>query len=134
MRVLGRPTTLDLAIRALLSEVRSQLRRAITETMMVISLPSGVVLRLSEDLTMGFPESLKHITNLELGDFLQKHDLSPDGLGGTGALDWADLSDRLNYIIGLFRCYQEHQDLFEPPFTPEQVTALKDGRIPDGNL
>lgn len=116
MRLLGRPTDLDLAIQALLAEVRSQLRRVITEIMMTIALPSGVVLRLGKDFTASFPESLKQITNLELIAFLEEHDLSPDGLSGTGAVNWADLPDRLNFIIGLFRRYQEHTDLFEPPF------------------
>lgn len=134
MRLLGRPTALDLAIRALLSEVRLQLRQAITETMMTISLPSGVVLQLSQDITGGFPESLKQISDPELTAFLQKHNLSPDGLHGTGALDWAALPERLNFIIGLFRCYQEHPNLFDPPFTPEQVEALENGRLPGGVL
>lgn len=133
-RLLGRPTALDLAIRVLLSEARVQLRQTITDFMMTISLPSGVVLKLGEDLTVGFPESLQQITNLELGDFLGKHDLTPDSLNETGALDWADLPDRLHFILDLFRCYQEQQGLSEPPFTPEQVEALKDGRLPDGRL
>lgn len=116
MRLLGRPTDLDLAIQALLAEVQSQLRRVITEVMMTIALPSGVLLRLGEDFAAGFPESLKQITDLELTAFLEEHDLSPGGQSGTGAADWADLPDRLNYIIGLFRRYQEHPDLFDPPF------------------
>ena len=133
-RLLGRPTALDLAIQALLAEVGSQLRQVITETMMTISLPSGVVLRLSEDLAVGFPESLKQITNLELGTFFEKHDLTPDSLSDTGALDWANLPDRLHFIIDLFRCYQEYHNLFGAPFTPEQVEALKGGRLPTGRL
>jgi hypothetical protein len=99
--------------------------------MMTISLPSGILLRLGKDLTIGFPETLKQITNQELGFLLEKHDLTPDSLIDSGALDWADLPDRLHFIIDLFRCYQEEHNLFEPPFTPEQVAALKDGRLPD---
>jgi hypothetical protein len=134
MRLLGHPTALDLAIQDLLAEVRFLLRQLITETMMTISLPSGVVLKLSDDITGGFPESLKQIANQELNAFLEKHDHSSGGLSDTGALDWANLPDRLNFIIGLFRCYQEYQNLFGAPFTPEQEKALKDGRLPDGRL
>jgi hypothetical protein len=130
-RLLGRPTALDLAVQSLIAEVGSQLRQAITEIMMTISLPSGILLRLGKDLTIGFPETLKQITNQELGFLLEKHDLTPDSLIDSGALDWADLPDRLHFIIDLFRCYQEEHNLFEPPFTPEQVAALKDGRLPD---
>ena len=133
-RLLGRPTALDLAIQTLLAEVGSQLRQAITEIMMTISLPSGVVLRLGKDLTIGFPELLKLITNLELSLLLEKHDLTPDSLIDSGVLDWADLPDRLHFIIDLFRGYQEDHHLFEPPFTPEQVEALKSGRLPPGRL
>jgi hypothetical protein len=85
-------------------------------------------------LTADFPEALKQIANQELRAFLDKHDLSTGGVTGTGAFDWADLPDRMNYIIGLFRCFQERQEVFEPPFTPEQVGALKEGRLPDGRL
>ncbi len=134
MRLLGRPTGLDLAIRALLAEMRGLLRQVITETMMKIALPSGVVLRLGEDLAAGFPERLKHITNLELRAFLARHDQTPDSLTGTGALDWADLSDRLHFIADFFRCYQDCYSLFEPPFAPEQVDILKGGRLPKGRL
>ena len=133
-RLLGRPTALDRAIQALLAEVGVQLRQVITEVMMTISLPSGVVLRLGEDLTAGFPESLRQITHAELAGLLAKHDLTPDSLSGSGAVDWADLPDRLHFILDLFRCYQEYPDLFERPFSPEQVEALKDGRLPEGKL
>ena len=134
MRLLGHPTRLDLAIRALFAEMRALLRQVITETMMKIALPSGMVLRLGEDLSAGFPEPLQHITNLELSAFLAKHDQTPDSLTNTGALDWADLSERLHFIADLFRCYQDCRSLFEPPFAPEQAEALKAGRLPNGRL
>lgn len=134
MRLLGRPTALDLAILALLREARMQLRQLITETMMTITLPSGVVVRLGADLMVGFPESLKQITNQELILFLEKHDLTSDSLSGSGALDWANLPDRLHFILDLFRCYEEHPDMFDPPFTQAQVEVLKDGRLPEGRL
>jgi len=65
---------------------------------------------------------------------LERTDPTPDSLRETGALDWADLPDRLHFIVDLFRCYQESRDLFEPPFTPEQVSALTAGRLPGGRL
>jgi hypothetical protein len=133
-RLLRHPTALDLAIQSFLTEVKIQLRHIITDLMMTISMPSGVVLRLGKDIKGNFPESLKHITNQDLVQFLARHDLTPDSLSNTGALDWADLSDRLHFILDLFRCYQEQQSLFEPPFTPEQVHELKGGRLPGGRL
>jgi hypothetical protein len=37
-------------------------------------------------------------------------------------------------IIDFFRCYQENQELFTPLFSPEQIDAIKDGRLPAGRL
>jgi hypothetical protein len=102
--------------------------------MMTISLPSGVRLRLNKDLADGFPDSLKQITNMELRHLLEKHDPTPHSPIDSGVLDWANLPNRLHFIIDLFRCYQENQNLFVPPFMPEQVEALKDGRFPTGIL
>lgn len=133
-RLLGRPTALDVAISALLAAARSHLRWTITDIMMTIALPSGTRLRLGEDLQAAFPDSLREISNPELRSFLEEHDPTPDSPVDSGALDWADLPDRLHFIIDLFRCYQEHWELFAPPFTPEQVVALKGGRRPAGRL
>ena len=133
-RLLGRPTALDQAIQALLVFTRSLLRQTITEIMMTISLPSGLQLKLGDDLKVGFPPSLEKITQPELIALIEKLDPTPDSVADSGALDWADLPDRLHFIIDLFRCYQENQELHAPPFTQAQVQALKAGRLPTGEL
>jgi len=53
---------------------------------------------------------------------------------GTGADDWVQLSQRMRYILELFRSRQQNPRLLEPVFTASQVTAMKAGRIPDGPL
>ena len=133
-RLIGRPTPLDLALRDWIAEVRLQLRRAITESMMTLALPSGVVLRLGRDLPGSFPESLRELANPELIAFLRQHDLTPGSTRGSGADDWADLPDRLHFILDLFRCYADRADLFDPPFSQEQVRAMSEGRVPEGRL
>lgn len=95
---------------------------------------AGVTLQLGRDLDVDFPESLQEIGNLELSGLLDRYDPTPDSHLGSGALAWADLPDRLHFIIDLFRCYQENRELLESPFTPEQVKALKAGRLPAGRL
>jgi hypothetical protein len=74
------------------------------------------------------------IANPELKQLLQKHDPTPNSPIASGVIDWADLPDRLHFIIDLFRCYQENQNLFHPPFMSEQVLVLKDGRVPAGRF
>jgi hypothetical protein len=133
-KAIGRPTQLDLAILDLTAEVRAMLRQILTEVMMIISLPSGVTLSLGDDLVAGFPGTLQQITNSGLKSLLELFDPTPDSLVDSGAVDWADLPDRLHFIIDLFRCYQERLDLSLPPFMPEQVEALKAGKLPAGRL
>jgi hypothetical protein len=53
---------------------------------------------------------------------------------GTGADDWVQLSQRMRYILELFRSRQQIQLLLQPTFTAVQVAAMKQGRIPDGPL
>jgi hypothetical protein len=133
-RLLGRPAPFDAATNALIAIVRRHARLAITEHLMTIGLPRGGRLRLGSDLGGEFPASLEEITNPELHALLGWIDPTPDSLRETGVLDWADLPDRMHFIVDLFRCYQESRDLFEPPFTPEQVAALTAGRLPGGRL
>lgn len=133
-RLIGRPTPLDLALRDWIAEVRLQLRRAITESMMTLALPSGVMLRLGRDLPGSFPESLRELANPELIAFLRQHDLTPGSTRGSGADDWANLPDRLHFILDLFRCYADRADLFDPPFSQEQVRGMAAGCLPEGQL
>lgn len=48
--------------------------------------------------------------------------------------DWAALTDRIHFIADMFRCYQTTPALFDPPFTADQVIALKAGQVPIGRL
>jgi hypothetical protein len=52
----------------------------------------------------------------------------------SGARDWAQLDERMNFIVTLFRSRQRHPALFNPPFTDEQLAALGDGQRPAGPL
>jgi hypothetical protein len=133
-RLLRRPTPLYSAIRSLHTASQILFRETITDVMMTITFPSGERLRLGQDLGIGFPDSLKRISNKDLRIFLAKHDPTPDSTADSGARDWANLPDRLHFIIDLFRCCQEKRDLFQAPFTPEQAEALHAGKLPTGRL
>lgn len=134
LRLFERPSPFDAAVDALAGEARRRARLLITEYMMTLALPRGVVLRLGEDVPGDFPASLREITHADLRALLAQIDPTPDSPRETGAVDWSRLADRLHFIADMFRCYHEKAELFEPPFTPEQVAAMKAGRIPEGRL
>lgn len=134
MRLLGRPPALELAIRALVAMVVLEIRQFLTETMMSIQFPGGIRLSLWSDLSGEYPDSLQHLTEPDLYELFARIDPTPDNLLRSGAVDWANLPERLHFIAELFRLHQQHQELYGPPFTPDQVGLIKAGQVPVGNL
>ncbi len=101
---------------------------------MTISFPPNVCIRLGNDLTAEFPVLLQALENTELNILLNKVDPTPNSVLESGAIDWADLPERMHFIADLFRCYQESINLFEEPFSPEQVKEMRAGCLPGGTL
>lgn len=132
--IFDRPGPFDALLDGLLAEARRRARLLITEYMMTINFPHEVILRLGSDLTATYPDTLAHIDDEDLRQFLATVDTTPNSTHQTGAVDWSRLPDRLHYIVDLFRCYHESADLFECPFTGEQVAAMKAGQRPTGRL
>lgn len=133
-RVLGRPSPFDAAINNLIAAVQQQIRFVITKHLMTIELPHNVLVRLGEDLRKEFPPLLIQINNPELLNLLGRIDPTPDSTQESSAVDWKNFSDRIHFITDMFRCYQDYDELFDPPFTPDQVADLKAGRLPNGKL
>jgi hypothetical protein len=129
LRLLDRPNPFDTRLESLVEAIQGQARLLITERMMTLALPHDVILRLGSDLPAEFPASLKQIALPDLLALLERIDPTPDSTSGSGAVDWANFDHRLHFIVDLFRCYHESADLFESPFTPEQIAALKEGRL-----
>ena len=99
-----------------------------------IELGATVHLQLGEDLGGGFPPSLREIVLPELRELLDRIDPTRDSTRESGAVDWADLADRVHFIAEMFRCFQESPFLFETPFTPAQLERLDAGERPAGPL
>ena len=133
-RLRGRPSPVDPAVDHLVAFVRDEARFLISDQLMAIELPQATRLRLGRDLRAEYPPSLQAITEPALRDLLARIDPTPDTPRESGAADWGDLADRLHFILELFRCYQEWPPLFDAPFTPAQVAALKAGSLPKGRL
>jgi hypothetical protein len=130
----GRRPPLDDAIDALLGGVQRELRRVITAAAMTLHLPERRVIRLSRDMAVSYPASLAAITDPALAELLRRIDPIPGSTRGSGASDWADLDERVHLIAELFRGYHEWRPLFEPPFLPDQASAIRAGRRPVGPL
>jgi hypothetical protein len=109
-------------------------RLVVTERMMTLAMPDGQLLMLGDDLRASFPALLRTIDLPELVALLHVVDPTADTPSGSGARDWGVLSDRMHFIADLFRVYHLDSRLFAPPFSSEQVAALRDGRRPEGPL
>ena len=125
---------LDAAVGRLIEEVNRLIRQVITDHLMTLHLAGTEVLRLGRDLQGTFPQQLGQIRNPRLRELLERVDITPNSLDQTGAKDWADLIDRMHFIADFFRVYQDRQELFEAPFTTEQVERLKSGAKSSGRL
>lgn len=134
MRLLGRLKEFDAAVETFVAIIQREAQRIVTEYMMTIELPRNKRLRLGEDLKATFPAILQHISNSDLLALLAQIDPTPDSTRDSGADYWGDLPDRIHFIADMFRCYETSRDLFEPPFTDEQTSILKEGGKPKGRL
>ena len=122
-KLLAKAGLLDDALDPLIGAVSSVARRAITDKMMELALP-GVTLRLGDDVRGDFPAALETIELAELREALARIDRTPDSLSGSAAEDWVRLGDRMNFIVDLFRAYQQDAAMFDEPFeTPRALIA-----------
>ena len=133
-KLLKRKLPFDEAIDQLLNLAKQKVREVITDCMMTLFIPANELLKLGEDLKQKFPKILEHISTPTLSELLRKIDPTPDSIKESGAKDWGDLSDRIHFIADLFRAYSEHPQLYNQPFTDEQVAELKKGNKPKGSL
>jgi hypothetical protein len=130
----GRRLWLDDVIDRLVQEINRLIGQLITDHLMTLHLPRHEVLQLGRDLMTTFPPALAQIRNPRLREMLAQTDTTPDSVVESGAKDWADFKERMHFITDFFRAYQERPQLFDAPFTPEQVALLKSGRKPSGRL
>jgi hypothetical protein len=105
-------------------------RRLVTRRLLTFNL-GPEAMQVSHDVTSNgataFPETLGTIELPELNRLLRGPgglDRTPDSLLGSGARDWSDLGDRMNFIVDLFRTRQFDDTLFAPPFAPQEWDAL----------
>ncbi len=108
-------------------------REVVTESMMVLALPNRV-LSLGQNLDVPVPAVFNATSDTQLDGFVKEYDPCAPGINDCAAEDWADLHQRMHYIIHLFRAYAEESSLFSRPFTDEQVASFRAGVVPNGIL
>jgi len=113
-------------------------RECVTRIFMTLRLPEGEI-HLGKDLRKSpgreiFPRDLSSIAMPGLGNLLATYGADGNSAAASGAVDWADLAERMHFILTLFRARQQDQQLFEQPFSDEQRIDIASGRIPQGSL
>ena len=109
-----------------------------TKELMKLSLPEGT-LWLGEDLPAPrgrplYPPVLDRIDDPELVELLHQYGADRPGKTHSRAIDWTVLSNRMRYILDLFRSRQLDRSLLEQPFTDAQRAAILAGRPVKGKL
>jgi hypothetical protein len=125
-------------LRPLADETCRLWERFATRELMTLSLPDGTLV-LGRDLPNPpnaplYPGVLDPIVLPEVMEFLVQYGADQPGTPGTAALDWTKLSDRMRFIMDLFRSRQCDRSLQGQPFTPDQQAQMLAGRPVTGSL
>lgn len=136
----GLPRALSHEVHAVLNRLLHPIADAVsrvweqfaTQELMTLSLPDGT-LTLGRDLPAPpgvplYPSVLDPIVTPEVTEFLAQYDADQPGTPGTAAVDWAKLSDRMRFILDMFRSRQCDRSLLNEPFTLDQRVAVLAGR------
>ncbi len=106
-----------------------------TRLLMTMAVP-GETLHLDRDVppipgsANLFPPDLEELHLPDLIAAMAEWDPTNGTGRGSGARDWADLHQRMGYIVNLFRSRQLYRALATPPFTSEQLVWMYEGVVP----
>jgi hypothetical protein len=120
------------------TEVNQVWRKTATRAFMTLQLAGGEI-HLGKDLRPNageplFPPALRTIEHAPLQQLLAFYHADGAGSAGSAAVDWADIPERMQFILTLFRSRQQDAKLFDPPFSFDQRKALAAGQVPSGRL
>ncbi|MDD9932779.1 MAG: oxygenase MpaB family protein [Myxococcales bacterium] len=138
--LLGRLHALwDSLSHALVKDARTVWSDLATRELMTLAVP-GQILHLGSKLPPPpggplYPAVLDPVEGSDAQALLEQyHALDPESAGEVGATDWAELAQRMRYIIALFRSRQCDDRLLQQPFDEAQRSALLAGEVPAGPL
>jgi hypothetical protein len=81
-----------------------------------------------------FPPALSDLTGTPAEAAVSQWDKTGGTGDPSGAHDWEQLDERMNFIVNLFRSRQQVDALFEPPFSKGQLDDLAKGKKPEEPL
>jgi hypothetical protein len=114
---------------------RREWRRFATRFLLQYDLP-GISLKAGRDVKSAFPGASfpADVDELDQSGLAGAtwRELCGDAAStrGSAAADWADLSDRMQFIATVFRARQQDTGLLSPPFTRFEVESLRMGILP----
>lgn len=105
-----------------------------TRTLMTLAVPEET-LHLGTDVPLlqdgeTFPSALQSVSHCQLRVLLEEWDPTNGTGRGSAAKDWADLHQRMGYIVNLFRSRQQELHLSTSPFSDLELATMRDGVIP----
>lgn len=121
----------------LVDPIAQSWREIVTSFLMQLTLPDGP-LQLGAGLqpppgqSSLFPPALQQINDNDLRTLLVRYGAL--NAVNSGTADWADLDQRMRFILTFFRSWQQHPRLFTQPFTDVQRREIDAGRMPTGDL
>lgn len=121
----------------LIDPIAQSWREIVTRFLMQLTLPDGT-LQLGAGLqpppgqSSLFPPALQQINDNDLRTLLARYGAL--NAVNSGVADWADLDQRMRFILTFFRSWQQHPRLFTQPFTDDQRREIAAGRMPTGDL
>ena len=81
-----------------------------------------------------FPSGLRTLSGSVAESAFAQWDKTAGSGAPSGAENWDDLNERMNFIVNLFRSRQNDSSLFSPPFTAAQLADMAQGQVPPGPL
>jgi hypothetical protein len=124
----------DMLAKSRSGETARRWREFATANFMQLYMPDGP-LELGGDLRLVpgrplFPSELQEINNSDLRALLSRFRALQNDVQDDRSIDWADLDERMRFILRLFRSRQRDSQLFKEPFSQEQRREIVAGRIP----
>lgn len=131
-------SALDACIHPIVDRISKLWLKLATHYFMELKLPEGI-LHLGYDLPKSptgplYPPVLQQIDDEELLALLAPYKADDETTEDSGAANWADLYERMKFILELFRSRQQELSLFDQPFSYAQRIAIAKGELPGGVL